>query len=66
MSDTSPKPQAVVFIHGLWIYGSSWDPWLDLFSARGYAPSAPGWPGDGDTVRSMGDHPDRTSTTSRS
>ena len=40
----------VVFIHGLWIHSSAWAPWIDLFTEHGYAPSAPGWPGDADTV----------------
>ena len=40
----------VVFIHGLWLHASSWDPWLELFAEAGYVPSAPGWPGDGGTV----------------
>ena len=40
----------VVFIHGLWIHSAAWAPWLDLFTERGYDPSAPGWPGDAATV----------------
>jgi pimeloyl-ACP methyl ester carboxylesterase len=40
----------VVFIHGLWIHSSAWAPWIELFEANGYAASAPGWPGDADTV----------------
>ena len=40
----------VVFIHGLWIHSSAWAPWVDLFSEKGYAPTAPGWPGDAETV----------------
>ncbi|MBM7504683.1 alpha/beta hydrolase [Agromyces aurantiacus] len=40
----------VVFIHGLWIHSTAWAPWLELFDANGYAPVAPGWPGDADTV----------------
>jgi len=43
-------PTNVVFIHGLWIHTSAWKPWQDLFDAAGYATSAPGWPGDLDTV----------------
>ena len=35
----------VVFIHGLWLHASSWQPWQDLFAAAGYEPSAPGRPG---------------------
>lgn len=40
----------VVFIHGLWIHSTAWAPWLELFTEHGYDPSAPGWPGDSDTV----------------
>jgi pimeloyl-ACP methyl ester carboxylesterase len=40
----------VVFIHGLWIHSSAWAPWIELFTEHGYQPSAPGWPGDADTV----------------
>lgn len=48
----------VVFIHGLWLHATSWRPWIELFAEHGYAPSAPGWPGDGDTVRQTRDNPD--------
>lgn len=40
----------VVFIHGLWLLPSSWRSWLDLFEQAGYAPLAPGWPGDPESV----------------
>jgi non-heme chloroperoxidase len=40
----------VVFIHGLWLLPSSWDRWAALFDEAGYAPVAPGWPDDPDTV----------------
>jgi non-heme chloroperoxidase len=40
----------VVFIHGLWLHATSWSPWMDLFRESGYAPVAPGWPGDAATV----------------
>ena len=36
------KTNPVIFIHGLWIHASAWQPWLDLFAERGYAASAPG------------------------
>jgi len=45
-----PAGRPVVFIHGLWLHASSWDPWVDLFREAGYTPTAPGWPGDSDTV----------------
>src|SRR6202161_199771 len=40
----------VVFVHGLWLHASSWDPWLELFQQAGYTQTPPGWPGDPDTV----------------
>ena len=48
----------VVFVHGLWLHGDSWGPWVDLFREAGYAPTAPGWPGDGSTVAETRDQPD--------
>ncbi len=47
----------VVFIHGLWLHSSSWQPWLDLFLSKGYAPTAPGWPNEPDTVAAARAHP---------
>jgi pimeloyl-ACP methyl ester carboxylesterase len=48
----------VVFIHGLWIHSAAWKPWIDLFAERGYSASAPGWPGDSDTVAATREHPE--------
>jgi alpha-beta hydrolase superfamily lysophospholipase len=48
----------VVFIHGLWLHASSWQPWVDLFEAAGYAPLAPGWPGIPETVEEARAHPE--------
>ncbi|TDO66516.1 pimeloyl-ACP methyl ester carboxylesterase [Kribbella sp. VKM Ac-2571] len=53
----------VLFVHGLWLHASSWEPWLARFRDEGYEPQAPNWPGDGETVESsrrapeaIGDH----------
>ncbi|WP_433211916.1 alpha/beta hydrolase [Dactylosporangium sp. CS-047395] len=48
----------VLFIHGLWLHASSWDPWVQLFRDAGYEPQAPGWPGDGETVAASRANPD--------
>lgn len=48
----------VIFIHGLWLHATSWNPWIDLFRQAGYEPSAPGWPGDPDTVEEARANPD--------
>jgi non-heme chloroperoxidase len=44
------SPTPVVFVHGLWLHHTSWGPWQELFTENGYAPIAPGWPGEADTV----------------
>lgn len=36
----------VVFVHGLWLLASSWEPWRELFESRGYATIATDWPAD--------------------
>lgn len=40
----------VVFVHGLWLLSSSWQPWRDFFEQNGYTTLAPGWPDDPATV----------------
>jgi pimeloyl-ACP methyl ester carboxylesterase len=40
----------VVFIHGLWLLPSSWDPWAGAFEQAGYVSLTPGWPDDPETV----------------
>jgi len=54
MTETPP----VVFIHGLWIHASAWAPWIELFTSRGYTVTAPGWPGEADTVAATRADPD--------
>jgi pimeloyl-ACP methyl ester carboxylesterase len=48
----------VLFIHGLWLHATSWAPWTDLFRDAGYETSAPGWPGEPDTVDEARAHPE--------
>ena len=49
----------VVFVHGLWLHADSWGAWVDLFRQAGYAPTAPGWPGDSSTVEETRREPER-------
>ena len=49
----------VVFVHGLWLHADSWAPWVDRFTGEGYAPVAPGWPGDSATVAETRSHAER-------
>jgi pimeloyl-ACP methyl ester carboxylesterase len=48
----------VVFIHGLWLLPSSWDRWAGVFEEAGYAPLAPGWPDDPETVEAARANPE--------
>ncbi|MGI8334803.1 alpha/beta hydrolase [Actinomadura scrupuli] len=51
-------PTPVIFIHGLWLHATSWNPWVELFREAGYEPLAPGWPGDPDTVEEARANPE--------
>ena len=45
----------VIFIHGMYLNGQSWKPWVERFAAAGLSCSAPSWPyhhGDPRTLRS--------------
>jgi non-heme chloroperoxidase len=48
----------VVFIHGLWLLPSSWEPWAAIFAQAGYAALTPGWPDDPPTVEQARAHPE--------
>lgn len=48
----------VVFVHGLWLLSSSWQPWRDLFEENGFTTIAPGWPDDPETVAEARAHPE--------
>ena len=50
--------QSVVFVHGLWLLGGSWDPWRAAFDDAGYATLAPGWPDDPDSVEDARANPE--------
>jgi pimeloyl-ACP methyl ester carboxylesterase len=55
----APAGTPVVFVHGLWLHADSWGAWVDFFREAGYAPQAPGWPGDSSTVDETRSQPER-------
>jgi non-heme chloroperoxidase len=55
-ANASGRPP-VVFVHGLWLLPSSWQSWIELFAEAGYAPLAPGWPDDPETVEAARANP---------
>lgn len=54
----SEEANAVLFIHGLWLHPTSWNPWIDYYANAGYSALAPGWPGVRDTVDASREDPD--------
>ena len=48
----------VVFVHGLWLLPSSWEPWAALFEEAGYVALMPDWPDDPATVEEARANPD--------
>ncbi|WP_445166583.1 alpha/beta hydrolase [Mycolicibacterium sp. Dal123E01] len=47
----------VVFIHGLWVSHTSWQPWIERFGQEGYSATAPRWPGEAETTAATRDNP---------
>lgn len=47
----------VVFIHGLWVAHTSWQPWIDRFADEGYSAIAPRWPGEAETTAATRENP---------
>ena len=48
----------VLFIHGMYLNGQSWQPWVERFTSAGFSCGAPSWPyhdGDPHTLRSFVD-----------
>jgi non-heme chloroperoxidase len=54
---SSARP-TVVFIHGLWLLPSSWDPWAELFREAGFATVTASWPDDPETVEQARANPE--------
>lgn len=40
----------IVFIHGLWISHTAWQPWIEYFTANGHRAIAPRWPGEAENT----------------
>ena len=50
--------QPVIFIHGLWLLPSSWDPWAAVFEEAGYVALTPDWPDDPASVEAARAEPE--------
>jgi len=58
MSSSTSNKNTIVFVHGLWLHGESWKPWMDFFRQQGYDVIAASWPGDADTTESTRGRPE--------
>jgi pimeloyl-ACP methyl ester carboxylesterase len=48
-SNSTPQPNTIVLIPGLWMTALSWEHWIDRYEGRGFNVVARSWPGmDGD------------------
>lgn len=50
MSSESSTKLPIVFVHGLWLHGESWNKWMEFFRQNGYQTVAANWPGDAETT----------------
>jgi len=53
----SDAAKTIVLIHGLFVTWSSWEKWVERYSARGFDVLAPGWPGLEGSVESLRSDP---------
>jgi pimeloyl-ACP methyl ester carboxylesterase len=47
----------IVFIHGLWISYTAWEPWIEHFAENGHRAIAPRWPGEAETAATTRENP---------
>jgi pimeloyl-ACP methyl ester carboxylesterase len=58
MSNTSPTPDTVVLVHGLWMTPRSWEHWITHYQAKGMKVLTPGYPGFEIEVEALRANPD--------
>ena len=47
----------VVFIHGLWVAHTAWQPWIEHYADHGHHAIAPPWPGEHQTTAGARENP---------
>jgi len=57
-SGSSPAPDTIVLIHGLWMTPRSWEHWVPYYEAKGYRVITPTYPGFEIEVEALRDNPD--------
>ncbi len=57
--------ETIVFVHGMFMNGASWGPWVEWFGERGHECLAPSWPGHTGDVAALRATPDPALATLR-
>lgn len=55
---TTPPPDTIVLVHGLWVTPRSWEDWITYYQDKGYRVIAPGYPGFEVEVESLRENSD--------
>ena len=55
---TTPRPDTVVLIHGLWMTPRSWEHWVSHYEAKGLTVLTPGYPGFEIEVEALRENPE--------
>lgn len=56
MSPNNSTKNPIVFVHGLWLHGESWNNWLEFFRGNDYEALAASWPGDANSTEATRGH----------
>jgi pimeloyl-ACP methyl ester carboxylesterase len=56
MSPNNSTKNPIVFVHGLWLHGDSWNKWIEFFRGNGYEALAASWPGDANSTEATRGH----------
>ena len=55
---TTPPPDTIVLVHGLWVTPRSWEDWITYYQDKGYRVIAPAYPGFEVEVESLRENSD--------
>ncbi|MBD8045203.1 alpha/beta fold hydrolase [Arthrobacter sp. Sa2BUA2] len=56
--NSSPNPDTIVLVHGLWVTPRSWEAWKTHYEAQGFTVLTPAYPGFEIEVEALREHPE--------
>jgi pimeloyl-ACP methyl ester carboxylesterase len=57
-TETNPRPDTIVLVHGLWMTSRSWEHWVTHFEAKGFRVLTPTYPGFEIEVEALRENPE--------